>query len=94
MAEQSPEDRDQKIRQTYTIATQALRDAYPKEFNALRVKAAKDLGVEWQPRPSKEQKAEAELDRLLEENPDLLTKLAQRVAETEKGGKGDGQEGK
>lgn len=84
MTDTPPEnERDRKIRQAYTVATQALREKHPEEFAELRVAAAKDLGIEWQPRPSREQKAQAELDRLLEENPELLARLAERVAEAD-----------
>lgn len=84
MTDTPPEnERDRKIRQAYTVATQALREKYPQEFNELRIAAAKDLGIEWEPRPSKEQKAQAELDRLLAENPELLARLAERVAEAD-----------
>lgn len=75
-------DRDAKLRQAYSLASQELRQTYQKEFNELRVKHSKALGVEWTPRPSKDEKARAELDRLLSENPGLMEDLAARVLPT------------
>lgn len=73
-------ERDAKLRQAYSLASQELRQTYQKEFNALRAKHSADLGVEWTPRPSKDEKARAELDRLLAENPTLVEELASRVS--------------
>ena len=77
------EEYEAKVRRTYTMATQRLREQHLNEFNTLRVAAAKELGIEWQPRASKLEKAQVELDRLLAENPDLLSLLAERVAEAD-----------
>ena len=73
-------DRDAKLRQAYSLAAQELRTNHQKEFNDLRVKHSAALGVEWTPRPSKDERAEQELDRLLAENPALVERLASRVA--------------
>lgn len=68
------------LRQTYDIATQRLREARHEEFVKYRLEAAQELGVEWSPRLTPEQKAEREFDMLLEQFPHLADKLvAERV---------------
>lgn len=72
-------ERDAKLRQAYSLASQELRQTHQKEFNDLRVKHSTALGVEWTPRPSKDERAEQELERLLAENPSLMERLAEKV---------------
>lgn len=72
-------DRDAKLRQAYSLASQELRQTHQQEFNDLRVKHSKALGVDWTPRPTKDEKAEQELERLLAENPALVDRLAERL---------------
>jgi hypothetical protein len=71
-----------KQRAAYDLATSRLRVAHQEEFHTLREAAAKELGIEWKPRPSKEQreaeqaaakreKAKEKVAALLAEHPDL-----------------------
>ena len=75
-------DRNTLLRESYTVATQRLREAHLEEFNAFRQEEAKARGVDWTPRPTADQKARAELERLLAENPTLIDELAERVKPT------------
>lgn len=63
--------KDQLVTKSYGIALQRLKDAHIDEYNRLRIAAAQELGVEWKPQPTKEEKAEAEIRRLVAENPGL-----------------------
>lgn len=74
--EKAQTDRDAALKASYVTATKQLREKYLDDFNALRVAAAKDLGVEWTPPKTKEQKAEEELAALLEQYPHLREKAA------------------
>ncbi len=73
--EMTSEERDRRLQKAYTSATQQLRESHRDEFNDLYQKAAADQGVDWQPRRTPEQKAEAEFDRLLEDYPHLADRL-------------------
>lgn len=70
------ESRDAALKASYVTATKQLREAHLEEFNTLRQAAAKDLGFEWTPPKTKEQKAEEELAALLEQYPHLREKAA------------------
>lgn len=69
--EMTAQERDKRLQKAYTSATQQLRDNHRDEFNDLYQKYAEEQGVEWKPRLTPEQKAEAEYDRLLEQYPHL-----------------------
>lgn len=77
MAENEAE-RKEALRKTYDVATQRLRERFPEEFIDLRKEAAKELGVEWEPRMTAEQRAEQEFNRLVTEYPHLAEQLRQR----------------
>jgi len=66
---------DNLLRKTYDVATQRLREQYPEEFRKLRQEAAEELGVEWTPRLTAEQRAERDFDSLLEEFPHLADRV-------------------
>lgn len=79
------------LRKAYGLATSALRDAHRSEFQSLYHKAAKELGIDWSPRPTAEDKAREEMATLLREHPGLVDEFAKQllhaseaeVAETE-----------
>lgn len=75
--EMTSQDRDKRLQKAYTSATQQLRDNHRDEFNDLYSKYAEEQGVEWKPRLTPEQKAEAEYDRLLEQYPHLRDRGAE-----------------
>lgn len=66
------------LRKAYGTATQELRDNHRDEFNDLYAEKAAELGVEWSPRRTPEQKAEDAFDTLLRDYPHL----AERVPST------------
>ena len=70
------------IARARAMAARDLRGKYRSEHDGLVKKHAKSMGVDWSPRPTKEERAQAELERLLAENPSLAAKY-QKVAETE-----------
>jgi len=72
-------DREKKLREAYTRANTRLRVAHQKEFNQYRIEEAERLGIELSLRPTKEEKARADLKKLLAENPDLEAELTQQV---------------
>lgn len=74
MAEaQTPEqaERASKLRKAYGSATTLLREQYRDEFEALYTQEAEALGIEYHPRPTPEQRAEQEMNDLLEKFPHL-----------------------
>lgn len=71
------QDRATKLRQAYTTANTRLREQYRDEFDSLYSQAAEELGVTYTPKPKPEQKAEAELQRLLTEFPHLRDKITE-----------------
>lgn len=72
-------DRDTKIRKAYANAIKRLRDTHLEEFRALQAEEAAALGVDWTPKPTKEEKAEAQLAELLAANPTLKERLTNEV---------------
>jgi len=74
------EDRKTALRQAYGEATTKLREAHRDEFNDLYAAAAKKHGVDWSPRPTEEQQAEALFDDLLTRFPALRDRVGQEGA--------------
>lgn len=69
------------LRKSYDMATQRLRKANEEDFIKFRREAAEELGIEWEPRLSQEQRAEQEFDALLEQYPHLADRIAERTRE-------------
>lgn len=67
--------RDSALRKAYSQAARLLRENHQDEFNTLYQAAAKELGVDWSPRLTPEQKAKEEMERLLAEFPHLRDTL-------------------
>ena len=63
-------------RKAYSAAEKALREAHADEFRALVTKEAQALGVEYKFRPTKEERAEREIAKLLADNPGLRERFA------------------
>jgi hypothetical protein len=64
-------ERDAAIRKAYGTATAELRNAHREEFNDLMAAHAKEAGYEWKPRPSAEDKAREQYEKLIAEFPNL-----------------------
>jgi hypothetical protein len=75
--ELSAEERSARLKKAYSSATARLREEKREEFDGLYAEEAQKLGVTYTPRPNAEQKAEQELNRLLEEFPHLRDRLTQ-----------------
>jgi hypothetical protein len=73
--EKAKTERDEALRKAYAKATKRLREAHQPEFNALYAEEAKVLGYDWSPKPTKEEKARDELNRLLAEFPHLAAQI-------------------
>lgn len=69
------QERKELLRRAYGTATQVLRNNHRDEFNEEYSKAAKDLGIEWQPRLTDEEKAEQQFNELLAAYPNLAEKI-------------------
>lgn len=68
--EKSPTEKE-TVARARALAARDLRNKYRKEHDDLVKQHAKAMGVDWSPRPTKEERAQAELERLLAENPTL-----------------------
>lgn len=78
------EKRDKALKEAYVAATKRLRDQHQDEFNGYRQLEAAERGYEWKPRSSPEEKAAAELQRLIAEFPHLVNQVtAAPVPQTE-----------
>lgn len=69
------EDKAKALGECYTAATRRLREAHLAEFNGYRAEEAKARGIEWTPQPTAAEKAAAEIERLLADNPGLAQAL-------------------
>lgn len=83
--EEQKTERANKLRKAYSNATTRLRESYRAEFDSLYVQEAQQLGVNYTPKPSPEQKAEQELRALLEAHPGLRDRMDDIIAEAEGG---------
>lgn len=63
--------KDDAVRKAYSHASSTLREKYRDEFNKIVKEKAKDLGYEWSPKKTKEEKAREEFEALLRDYPDL-----------------------
>lgn len=81
-------DREKLLSQAYNRASQILRERHRDEFHKLYGEHASDLGVEWTPRLTPEQKAEKELQTIFEAWPELRERYqqaAEQQASSEEG---------
>lgn len=85
MTELSASERQALINKADSAAYRALRKAHLQEFNEAKQKAAAELGLDWHPRASAEERARKQISNLLSEHPDLqaelLAALSQQGAE-------------
>lgn len=63
--------RAQVLSKATAAANAALKEKYTDEWNAAMQAAAKELGEEWSPRLTEEQRAKAEYDALVAKYPHL-----------------------
>jgi len=67
--------KDTLQREAYSAATKRVRESHRDEFNTFMVEEMKARGLDWAPKPTAEEKAEAELQRILAEHPGLAAKV-------------------
>jgi len=72
---QEEQDRDATIRKAYSAAAKELRERHRDEFNALQQKHAKEMGVEWSPRLTPEDRAAQQMESLFAEFPGLRERM-------------------
>lgn len=77
---ETEKSRQALLREAYGAATTRLREARREEFDSLYVQEAQARGVDYKPKPTAEQKAEAELAELLEKFPHLRDKVSAETA--------------
>lgn len=75
----SDDDRNSKVRKSYQVATNRLREKYSEEFRQLQTEAAAELGIDYKPRATKVEKAREQLAELLRENPALEDEVIDKV---------------
>lgn len=87
------EARKTALRTAYGQATKRLREAHREEFNTLYSEAAKENGVEWSPRPTEEQQAEALFDDLLVKYPQLRERVSTETEDNDEDKEGATDDG-
>ena len=66
---------DEALSKARSKALATLRENHRDEFNALITGEMKAHGFQWKPRPTKAEKAEEALRKLLAENPELQSRV-------------------
>jgi hypothetical protein len=74
-AEMDTAERNKQLGIAYSRASRDLRDAHRDEFNNLYQRWARELGIDWEPRLSKEDAALNQIQKLLAEFPELASKI-------------------
>ncbi len=72
--------KDSLQREAYGAATKRIREDNRDTFNLYMQEEMKARGLDWTPKPTAEQKAEAQLQALLAEHPGLADNLAEVIA--------------
>lgn len=86
------EDRAAKVRQADSKAMAALRDKYRAEFHQFKVGFASDLGIEWAPPLTEEERAREQMLALAEHFPDIAQEVLKgATSEDLAASQGDGE---
>lgn len=72
--------KDKAMSAARSAAAAALRAKHQDEYNELLVAEAKDRGIDWSPRPTAEQRAAEEMERLLQQFPELAERVNANAA--------------
>lgn len=78
-AQEQPSEAELR-RRAYAAGEKRLREAHRDEFLQYVQQEATALGVEYKPRPTAAEKAQAKLEALLTEHPELRAQLGQAPA--------------
>lgn len=74
-----PDSDKNLIRKAYSVATTRLREEHRPHFLKLMAEEAEKLGVKWKPRPTSEEKAKADLQKMLTDNPALAEYVVELI---------------
>lgn len=88
MTDTPTENSKPTMRTANVRADRRLREAHLDEYRKYQVEEAAAIGIEYTPQPTEQEKAEAKLVALLQENPDLKARLVDELS-----GKADQPEG-
>lgn len=77
--QEAAKKRTAALNRAYASATNVIREKYKAEFTEQYVAEAAKLGIDYKPKPSRAEKAEADLLALLEQNPDLQERLIKDI---------------
>lgn len=77
MTDEATNDKQKLQRQAYSKATTRLREAHRTEFDSLLSQEAEQLGIEYRPKPTPEQKARQQMQELLESHPHLREEFSE-----------------
>jgi hypothetical protein len=69
------EAKDKAMSAARSAAAAKLREKHLDEYNTLLTAEAKERGVDWKPRPTAEQRAAEEMERLLQQFPELAERV-------------------
>lgn len=72
---EDPKVKAQKMSEARNAAQSRLNEKHRRELNELITEEAKKRGITWKPKPTAEEKAEAEAKALLEQFPHLRERL-------------------
>ena len=80
--EVTPEGKTTKAQAITSASNEAIADLrknHLEEFNALKKAAVVKRGFEWEPRPTSQQKARADVAALLHDNPSIRAELVSEI---------------
>lgn len=76
-----PSSTDNKVKQqAYSKAQTRLRQENPDLWNKVLGEEYQKVGIDWKPKPTEEEKAQAEVERLLAAHPNLQPTLLNYLA--------------
>ncbi len=63
------------IGQATNAAYKRLKEAHPEEFNQYKAEEARQLGLDWTPRMTDQQRAEKKMREIADQYPDLVQQV-------------------
>ena len=87
VAAKAPSERTKAINKAYGVATKRLKETHLDEFRTFQKEALAEVGItDWEPTPTPEEKARAEVAALLRENPTVKDELFSEIEKKVLGG--------
>ena len=79
-AGKAPSERTKAINKAYGAATKRLKETHLDEFRTFQKEALAEVGItDWEPTPTPEEKARAEVAAILRENESVKTELFSEI---------------